>query len=743
MTDRIKGHVVQQWRLLSILTVYLLLALAYGVVNPLFEAPDEHSHYFTAQYVAETGRLPAVAEPPDRWLGQEAAQPPLYYLLGALLVAPVDTSDARASIWVNPFVRLGDADAAGNINFFIHGPEEAWPWHGYALAAHLLRFLSAFLGAGTLLFIYGSGRLLWPAQPNRALLATALSAFIPQFIFVHSAATNDTLIILLSAAVLWQLLRLWQGPMTRQRLLLLGLTLGLATLSKSAGLLLLPFAAGVLLWRAFWHRDSLWSMLRRFVFFVLAPALAVGGWLLWRNWTLYGDVTAANQFVRLAGGDRGYTLVQALAELPGMWDSLFAVFGWFNVRAPEWIYWLWDGIVLLALVGAGAYHLSASSVREASKETKWKAGTMGGRSAAGLATALWLGGWVLLVSGALLAFMMRTPAAQGRLLFPALLPLTLGLSYGLDSIWRRAWPMMPAVALLTAVYCLVAVIPAAYASPRLLYDEALPPEVVTMNAEMGQGLTLLGYTRETPPVQPDEVAWTTLYWRRQTQPEQAPELVIELFGRKGALVGKYHGYHGRGLYPATLWPTGAIVADQVGVRVAEGMEAPTNVRVQVRLAQGNEQATAGFLEVEPVAWPPPPGPTLAEVGEGIELVVAQLSQEEVAPGQTLTVRLGWRVTQDVAADFTTFVHLGEAGKPPLATGDSPPLQGDYPTSHWEAGEVIVSDDYRLIVPEDVSLGRYAVFVGMYDRQTLERLPVQVEGTDEALSAFRVGSVIIR
>ncbi|MDX1686389.1 MAG: hypothetical protein R3248_00265, partial [Candidatus Promineifilaceae bacterium] len=505
----------------------------------------------------------------------------------------------------------------------------------------------------------------------------------------------------------------------------------------------LPFTAGVLLWRAHRRGDSIWSASLHFAFFVLAPALAVGGWLLWRNWTLYGDVTAANQFVRLAGGDRGYTLAQALAELPGAWDSLFAVFGWFNVRAPGWVYWLWDGIVLLALVGIGARHLQAPSAGKPDKETGGAERGSDGRLTANFGATIWLGGWVLLVVGALLTFMMRTPAAQGRLLFPALLPLALGLAYGLDGVGRHARLAAPALAFLTAVYCLVAVIPSAYARPPLLHDEPLPAGTVPVDVEMGQGLSLVAYARETGVVRPGEVAWTTLYWRRNSRPEEAPELVIELFGREGTLVGKYHGYHGRGLYPATLWPSDAVVADRVGVRLTQGMETPTNVTVQVRLAQGDGRATAGLVEAEPHVWPSPPGPTLAEIGDGIDLVRAQLGAQEAEPGQSVVVELAWRVTQDIETDLTTFVHLGEAGQPPLATGDSPPLQGDYPTSRWQAGEVIVSDEYTLPIPDDLPPGRYAVFVGLYDPQTSQRLPVTVEGEREALAAFRVGGIIIR
>ncbi|MEZ4517410.1 MAG: hypothetical protein R3C44_11465 [Chloroflexota bacterium] len=48
----------------------------------------------------------------------------------------------------------------------------------------------------------------------------------------------------------------------------------------------------------------------------------------------YGDPTAANQFVAIAGGDRGYTLLQVFRESPGLILSLVAVFGWFNLQPP-------------------------------------------------------------------------------------------------------------------------------------------------------------------------------------------------------------------------------------------------------------------------------------------------------------------------------------------------------------------------------------------------------------------------
>jgi hypothetical protein len=739
----------RRW-LALILAAYLLLAFAYGRVNPLFESPDEHWHYFTTQYIADHWRLPAVTADYNEWLSQEAAQPPLYYLLGALLIAPIGAEQGREWVWLNPFAVIGDASATTNINRFVHTPAEAWPWQDFALAAHLLRLFSTLLGLGTLLCIYGSGRLLWPAAPEIALLATALTAFLPQFLFLHAAISNDTLIIFLTSAALWQILWLWQKESTAEsaesaekgrrsrevtgRLLLLGVTSGLAILSKNAGLLLLFYAIGFLMVNGQWSMANgqrgrsltidNWQLTIGNLLLVLLPALLIGGWLWLRNWGLYGDPLATEPFIRIAGGDRGYTIWQVLAESDGLWQSLFAVFGWFNLRPPDWLFWVWNGLVVAA-VGGG--------VKLSIVNGQWS--MVNGQSP----IALLLLGWVLLVYAGLVAFMLRTEAAQGRLLFPAIVPLALGLAYGLSGWrWRGVYWLAPLLALATSLYGLLFVIAPAYRQPPLV--AALPADATPLTAVFGDGLQLVGARVETETAVPGDLVWSTLYWQIADQPESPPEFVLEILGRDLERVGNLHSYHGRGLYPATLWPTGAIIADRFATRVGETAVSPTLAPIFVGLANETERVHIGAVKIAPETWPEAAGPPLAELGEAILLTAAQVEADSARPGDPVIVRVQWQTRADPGGDYTILLHLGAAGQPPLATGDNQPLGGQYPTRAWAANEVI-NDQHTIVIPADLANGRYPLWLGLYDADLL-RLPLTINGERQPGDVFWLGEVVV-
>ncbi len=683
-----------------ILLLYGLLTIGYAMVTPVFEAPDENHHFYTAQSIAAYGRLPIAG---DNLARQEAAQPPLYYLLLALLIRqPEETPALR----LNPYAQLGET--TGNPNLYVPDANET----GHT-AVRALRLVSMFLGGLTLGVIYQAGRLMWPSRPGRAVLALALVAFLPQFNFLHAAISNDSLIIFLSSFTIWQVLRLWLRGVTRPRLFWLGVTLGAAMLAKTAGLLLLVWVAAVAGWW-WWRAGAAYGRVaaaRDFVLFTLLPAFLMAGWWFWRNWMLYGDPTATSVFIELAGGERSLTGQRLLAELVTAAQSAVAYFGWMTVQPPLFVYWLWGGVVLLALVGV------LTAVRQRAP-IRWE-------------LVLALAAWVALLVVGWLQFMLKTPADQGRLLFPALLPIALALAYGLSQ-FRYGW-LAGVLALATSCYALLVVIPAAYAPPPLITIAELPPTARPMQATWGP-LELVAVAPLPATAVPGEPLALTLYWRKTGHIQQPPTEVITVLGHDLALAGSRHTYHGNGLFPATLWPDDQIVVDHVTVYLDATMTSPTETRLFVSILDGGEAVEIGRLKVIPAQWPPAAGPPLAQWGEGIWLTGTQVLTHTGA----LEIQLQWHITRPPAGDFTTFIHLGDPTAPPLAQADGLPRQGFYPTRLWAAGEVF-TDTYTLRLPEEgEGNGRYPLHIGLYDPGDGRRLPLYVNGQRQPHDAYWLG-----
>ena len=716
---------IRDWKWL-VVGLYGLLAVSYGIINPIFEAPDEHHHYFTARHIVVHSELPVASS--DSLARQEAAQPPLYYLLAAGLIAPLELEISPMSLWANPYIQFETRQTRQNINAFVHTAVERWPWQGDVLAVHILRVYSTLLGLGTLWFIYQSAMLLWPKRPQLALLSLALVAFLPQFLFAHSAVSNDSLIILLSTAVLWQLLWLWQNELSWRRLGGLGVTIGLAVLAKMTGLLLLPFAWGVifcLLWRD--------GRLRQFLpicGWLSLIILLISGWLLWRNWLLYGDVTAVNQFIELTGGLRPYTLRQVWHDMARVWRSLIAYWGWMTVQAPMWVYAMWIGFAALALGGwFYALYVGHPKFRRGQNllQQSWF-------------PLVWLGGWWLVVVLAWLQFMLQTPADQGRLWFPAILPMILVLAHGVGQ-WSRRWLETAVIVLALATSVQGAwTIWRAYAPPTRMQVADIPPSAIQLNADLGKGMTLIAAEIAPQIVTPSEVVHLILYWQANITPTTAPIVQIEALGRESQSVGFLQTYHGRGLYPANLWEDEQqIVSEHVAFDFSPLMRTPTQVRLMVHLRDGEGRAEIGRIKVR-LEHEEPLMP-LAQIGPEIALIQAEADMLEVQPGETVSIALAWFAQAKQEQALTAFVHLGDPNQAPLAQMDAPPLAQDYPPSMWKVGDLI-SDTFTLVVPLDMEDGRYPLHTGLYNSTTLARLPLHIDGNHQPSNSYLLGWLIV-
>ncbi len=122
----------------------------------------------------------------------------------------------------------------------------------------------------------------------------------------------------------------------------------------------------------------------------------------------------------------------------------------------------------------------------------------------------------------------------------------------------------------------------------------------------------------------------------------------------------------------------------------------------------------------------PQNPAAFTFGPGIRLVGYDIGPTPYHPGQTLRLQLYWEALEPLAEDYVVFVHMleeREDGSARLvAQQDNPPVRGTQPTSTWQPGVTVV-DPYDLSIPRDTPPGEFALLVGLYRWPDLSRLPV--------------------
>ena len=90
-----------------IMFAFLVLGTIYILSTPVFEASDEIFHYPVVKYIADGRGLPVQDAKAEAAWEQEGSQPPLYYILAALVTSWINTDDMDAVRWRNPLSNIG------------------------------------------------------------------------------------------------------------------------------------------------------------------------------------------------------------------------------------------------------------------------------------------------------------------------------------------------------------------------------------------------------------------------------------------------------------------------------------------------------------------------------------------------------------------------------------------------------------------------------------------------------------
>jgi 4-amino-4-deoxy-L-arabinose transferase-like glycosyltransferase len=109
------------------------------------------------------------------------------------------------------------------------------------------------------------------------------------------------------------------------------------------------------------------------------------------------------------------------------------------------------------------------------------------------------------------------------------------------------------------------------------------------------------------------------------------------------------------------------------------------------------------------------------------------------PGDALHVTLFWEAEAPMDVDYTVFFHIRDEQGGTVAQSDGQPLDGNYPTSRWRPGETI-AQPLDVDLPPGLATGTYSLYVGLYQLDTMARLPL--EGDQSGENAYVLDKTII-
>ncbi|RMH01433.1 MAG: hypothetical protein D6706_01705 [Chloroflexi bacterium] len=716
-----------------ILIAFVMLGLAASIINPLHEATDELRHYRFVRHIVQYRSLPVQGRLPCRVQGHH---PPLFYTIGALATFWIDTGrDVCYDPPKNPFwdYRYWEV-GRDNKNQYLHGADEAFPWRGEALAAHIVRAINVLIGAGVVWLTWAIARTIWPKRPWLGVGAAAFVAFNPMFVYMSGAINNDIMAAFSGAAVTLacvQLLRDENG-LSRRWGVVLGALYGLALMSKFNLAAIAGLIELAVLWVA-WRKGQwrLWWQVNGLIVFVTG---LIAGWWFVRNQLLYGEPTGFEQVTVLWGArNPAESFGVAVFELPYAWTSLWGRFGYGQIPLPEGVY-----LALRWLVGGALLGVLWPLVLRQKEELRWS-----------VVPVVFLLVNVGLFFSVLFAYLLVSPAGpMGRFFFPALPSLAVLVFYGLSQwvvvlarFWRRPQVDWATTAVLVnvgmgslTVVALFGYLAYAYARPPVFASDAAVPNPI--NAQFDFFVNLRGYEVQETAVRPGEPVTIDLYWEVTGKPPGNYLLFVHLIDTEnGVIVAQRDTHPGLGNFPSQEWNPGDRFIDSIRVFIPETAYTPTTVSVQVGLYAASPEAyrlaitaadgtflgdalSLGQVTILPAQTTDIPNPLDQNFNNDVRLIGYAYSARTLHAGEKLDVTLYWRAETAVLPNYLVQVWLVDDKGQAWATADSQPQNGQSPMSTWQAGQV-VADSHKLTIGDNIPPGSYHIHVALIDPMTKE------------------------
>jgi hypothetical protein len=285
-----------------------------------------------------------------------------------------------------------------------------------------------------------------------------------------------------------------------------------------------------------------------------------------------------------------------------------------------------------------------------------------------------------------------------------------------------------------------------YKVPRPLPDVLLPIQHV-QRVELGDQILLLGYDLEDERFQSEGKLEVTLYWQALRAMGEDYTVYLKLVNNVYHIWGQQEGRPFYDGMPTNVWQAGQKVKDRRELEVLPGTP-PGLYHIEVILYDPYKDQVLGpkdgsGLLLGPIEIPRQERPALtslgiehpqeAILGDKVRLLGYNLESGS-RPGDGIHLTLFWQCLEEIDQDYTVFTHLIDEQGIIWGQKDNQPVDGFYPTTKWQVGEV-VRDQYDILISNEAPPGKYQIEVGMYLAETGERL--EAIGEEGPLSRDRI------
>ena len=262
---------------------------------------------------------------------------------------------------------------------------------------------------------------------------------------------------------------------------------------------------------------------------------------------------------------------------------------------------------------------------------------------------------------------------------------------------------------------------------------------VPLEVNFGGEMMLLGYDLHPSTVESGKTFHLDLYWKAQRKLAVEYSAYARLKDAQSNLwspkdSGRPGGY--RDYPPTTTWPLDEYAQDSYQILVLPGtppgeydlvigaFSKATLEELDVLDEQGVSVDTSLAVGKLTVVRPRKP-PSIEELEiqhpvaigfrEELELLGYNMDRPAVRAGEGVHLTLFWRSLKEMDQPYTVLLLLVDEGGGVAARETFPIASEAYPTTQWQAGEVVRSQHY-LLVPAEASAGRHRLQLAVIDQE---------------------------